>query len=81
VVHAPGGSFEIGVGNVDVCFLHLGVLVHDYVCGQAVVYLLCCLNLFALSLSIPCASDQGELMFVRIEVQILSMPFMSAIGR
>ena len=49
-------------------------------CGKAVVYVSCLLNPSVESLRIPCASAQGESMFVRIEVHSLSMPFISAIG-
>ena len=41
---------------------------------------LCRMNPSAVSLSIPCDSAQGELMFVRIEVYSFRMPFTSAIG-
>ena len=42
---------------------------------------LCRLNPSDVSLNIPCASAHGELMFVRVEVYSLSMPFMRAIGQ
>jgi len=61
------------------------ILVPSYIimCVNKMLYIfLCRRNPSAVSLSIPCAYAQGdEPMFVRIDVQSLSMPFMSAIGR
>ena len=81
MVHTSEGAFEIGAGRVYVCF---DILASSYIvmCVERLSYILICrLNPSAVSLRIPCASVQGEPMFVRIEVHSLSMPFIIAIGR
>ncbi len=81
MVHASEGAFEVGVGRVYVFFY---ILASSYIimCVERLSYIfLCHLNSSVVSLRMPCASAQGEHVFVRIEVQSLSMQFISAIGR
>ena len=81
MVHSTEGAFEIGVCRVYVFF---DILASSYImmCVERLSYIfLCLLKPSAVSLRMPCASAQGEPMFVRIEVQSLSMPFISAIGQ
>ena len=79
--HASEGAFEVRVGRVYVFF---DILASSYImmCVEMLSYIfLCRLKPSAVSLRMPCASAQGKPMFVRIEVQSLSMPFIIAIGR
>ncbi len=81
MVHASEGAFEVGVGRVYMFFY---ILASSYImmCAERLSYIfLCRLKPSVVSLRMPCASAEGEPMFVRIEVQGLSMPFISAIGR
>ena len=81
MVHAPEGSFEIGVGRVYV-FFYLLASSYIMMCVETLSYIfLCRLKLFVVSLRMPCASAQGEPMFARNEVHSSSMAFISAIGR
>ena len=81
VFHAPEGSFDIGVGRVYV-FFDILASSHIMMCAEWLSYIfLCRLKTSAVSLRMLGASAQGEPMFVRIEVQRLSMSFISAIGR
>ncbi len=60
VIHAPEGSFEIGIGHVYVFF---DILASSYIimCVDMMSYIFPCrLNPSDVSLSIPCASAQGE---------------------
>ncbi len=80
VVHTTEGAFEIRVSRVCVFF---DILASSYtmMCVERLSYIfLCRLKPSAVSLRMPCASTQGEPMFVRMEVHSLSMPFISAIG-
>jgi hypothetical protein len=53
----------------------------EHFCVERLSYIfLCLLKTSAVSLKMPCASAQGEPMFVRMEIHSLSMPFISAIG-
>ena len=80
MVHTTEGAFEIGVSRVYVFF---DILASSYImmCVERLSYtFLCRLKPSDVSLRTPCASAQGEPMFVRMEVHSLSMPFISAMG-
>ncbi len=60
------------------------ILASSYIimCVERLSYIFICrLKPSAVSLRMPCASAQGEPIFIRMEVQSLSMPFISASGR
>ena len=81
MVHASEGAFELGVGRVYVFF---DILTSSYImmCVERLSYIFPYrLKPSDVSLRMSYASAQGEPMFVRIEVQSSSIPFISAIGR
>ena len=80
MVHNTKGAFDIGVCRVYVFF---AILVSSYIMiyeDRLSYIFLCLLNPSVVSLRVPCASAQGDPMFVRMEVHSLRMPFNSAIG-
>ena len=66
---------------VYVCFFDILASLYIMICVDRLSYIcLCRLNPSDVSLGMPCASAQGEPMFIRMEVYSLRMPFISAIG-
>ena len=64
-----------------VFFFYILASSYIMICVERLSYIILCrLKPSAVSLRVTCVSAQGEPMFVRIEVQSLSMPFISAIG-